>query len=90
MYLYEAIYYFKLAEIGIEKIDIFNPEMMDKQKDVIKEIGINTLYFTLKTLNDNINKLLNNLSECSEKEDVKMIQSNIKGYLGILNSMKNK
>lgn len=91
MYLYEAVYYYKMVEIEIENMDLFIPENDECNQKLLEKIGLETLDATIKVYQNGVDKLYGLLSEeCSEKEDISHIRTLLETYGGMITRYKKK
>lgn len=84
MYLCEAVYYYSLAEKDIEYLNLFDSEMEEKSVNLIKMIGIRTLFYTIQVFSEGVNELQECLPECLEKRRTEQISRNLTNYDRIL------
>lgn len=89
MYLFEAVYYFKLAELEIESMELFDTEKNEYNDLLLLKIGIETIRSTLLVFESGLRKVYTHLPQSDEKDLVKNIANSVKTYQGMLNRMQN-
>lgn len=94
MYLYEATYYFIQAEDQIEEMEIFDDTSKVYNKELIDEIGYETLFTTLEVFQNGVNNVMNKMPKSNEKiveyEELENIYENLEIHINLLKEKKYK
>jgi len=86
LYLLEALYYFTIGKIDIDKIGLFETRENRFNVMLVERIGKQTLLTTLVVFLSGVDKVYINLPQCSEKSNAKGIRESLKDYINYLKS----
>lgn len=89
MYLFEAVYYFKIAELEIESMELFDTQKNEYNDKLILKIGIKTICSTLTVFKLGLDKVYDHLPDSDEKKLINDIRNLVNTYQGMLNRMQN-
>jgi len=94
MYLFEATYYFSQAEMQIELMELFDDKEKTYNKQLIDEIGYETLLTTLSVFQNGVKNVMSKMQEkenqIAEYERLDSIYENLEIHINLLKGKKYK